>query len=114
MDGLYRDPVTGNIQTFWPVNKVALVAKTAMNDRNASLGYTYHCSGEAIDGAPGLFMRSSDIAPPPATTGMTMQLGDAFLPVVTYPHWICILDVCDPEDVVAKQILQSNLNYGTF
>lgn len=114
MDGLYRDPVTGKIQTFWPVNKVALVAKTAMNDRSASLGFTYHCSGEAIDGAPGLFMRSSDIAPPPATTGMTMQLGDAFLPVVTYPHWICILDVCEPEDVFAKQILQSNLEYGTF
>jgi hypothetical protein len=114
MDGLYRDPVTGEIQTFWPANKVALVASGSASDPSARLGFTYHCSGEAPDGSPGMFMRVSGMSEPPAPAGRTMQLGDAFLPVVIYPHWISLLDVCEPDELKTKFILQANLNYGTF
>lgn len=113
MDGLYRDPVTGEIQTFWPSNKVAIVASGASSDPSARLGFTYHCSGEAPDGSPGVYMRS-DVSVLPAPTGALMQMGDAFLPVVTYPHWISVLEVCEPEELTTKFILQANLNYGTF
>jgi len=114
MDGLYRDPVTNEIQTFWPSNQIAIVAPRAMQDANASLGFTYHASGESPDGAPGLFMRVSGMTEPPAPTGRVMQLGDSFLPVAVYPHWICVVNVCDPTDLTTQIILQANLNYGTF
>lgn len=113
MDGLYSDPVTNEIQTFWPAHKVAIVASGAASDPSARLGFTYHCSGESPDGSPGVYMRS-DVSVLPSPSGALMQMGDAFLPVVTYPHWISVMDVCEPEELTTKFILQANLNYGTF
>jgi len=114
VDGLYRDPVDNVIKTYWPAHKVAIVSRSASGDPSATLGFTYHCSGEAPDGQPGMYMRTSAMSEPPAPPGRVMQLGDAFLPVVIYPHWISILDVCEPNELSNKFIIQSNLSYGTF
>ena len=114
VDGMYRDPVDNTIKTYWPAHKVALVARNAVDNPSATLGFTYHCSGESPDGNPGIFVRTSAMSEPPAPPGRVMQMGDAFLPVVIYPHWISILDVCDEGELSNKFIIQSNLSYGTF
>lgn len=114
VNGLYRDPVDNQVKHWWPAHKVAIVAASHMNDRNAKLGMTQHCVGESPDGSPGVYMRMSGDQEPPAPPGRVMQLGDAFMPFAVYPEWISILDVCEPEDVRTSQILQADLAYGTF
>jgi hypothetical protein len=114
VNGLYRDPVDNQIKHWWPAHKVALVAAQHMNDPNAKLGMTQHCVGEAEDGSPGVYVRMSGSQEPPAPPGRVMQMGDAFLPFAIYPEWISILDVCEPDDIRANQILQSDLGFGTF
>lgn len=114
VNGLYRNPVTNQIENWWPAHKVAIVAPTHVNDSNARLGLTQHCVGESEDGRPGVYMRVSPMSAPPAPPGRVMQMGDAFLPFAVYPHWICLLDVCEPEELKSKIFLQADLNYGTF
>lgn len=114
VNGLYRNPVTNQIENWWPAHKVAIVAPTHMNDSSARLGMTQHCVGESEDGQPGVYMRVSPMSAPPAPPGRVMQMGDAFLPFAVYPHWIALLDVCEPDELKTKIILQADLNYGTF
>jgi hypothetical protein len=116
VDQLYRDPEDNNIYNMMPSNKVVLVAKTHVNDRLSSLGRTQHCSGEAIDGTPGLWVRTADPehSAPPNLPGRAIQMGDAFLPFAMYPQWISVLDVCDTDDIESKLILRSDLNYMTY
>jgi hypothetical protein len=113
MDGYYRDPSDSIIKTYWPAHKVALVAPQGTNNAGAKLGMTYHCSGEAPGGAPGVFMRSEPTRLP-APSGMLMQMGDAFLPFAIYPHWICVMDVAEPTDITDRIPLQSLPGFGTF
>jgi hypothetical protein len=114
LNGIYRDPVTNTIQTYWPAHQVALVAPRAAADPNAKLGMTQHCVGESPDGSPGLYMRTSRDAEPPSPPGRVMQIGDAFLPFAIYPHWISVVNVCEPSDLVSRIFLQADLAYGTF
>ena len=114
VNGLYRNPVTNKIENWWPSHKVAIVAPTHMNDANARLGMTMHCVGESEDGQPGVYMRVSNNTQPPAPPGRVMQMGDAFIPFAIYPHWISLLDVCEPNELSTKLILQADLAYGTF
>lgn len=114
VNGIYRNPVTNQIESWWPAHKVAIVAATHMNDSSARLGLTQHCVGESEDGQPGVYMRVSNNTQPPAPPGRVMQMGDAFLPFAIYPHWICLLDVCEPDELKKQIILQADLNYGTF
>ncbi len=114
MDGLYRHPETGQITNYWPSHKVALVAPRHYSDPSATLGFTWHCVGEAPDGTPGVWMRVGPDQMPPAVPGRTMQMGDAALPVAIYPHWISILDVCEPGELQSNMILNSMEDYGTF
>ena len=114
VNGLYRNPVTNKIENWWPAHKVAIVAPTHMNDANARLGMTMHCVGESEDGQPGVYMRVSNNTQPPAPPGRVMQMGDAFIPFAIYPHWIALLDVCEPNELSTKLILQADLSYGTF
>jgi hypothetical protein len=113
LDGLYRDPVTNKVTTYWPSHKVALVAPYSHMDQSARLGQTDHPVGEAENGQPGVYVRTSDCQAP-APPGKVIQLGDALLPYAIYPHWIAVLDVCEPEELTSQLILQSNLGYGTF
>jgi hypothetical protein len=116
VDHLYTDPVDGVVKNMWPSNKVALVAKTHINDSSLPLGYTQHCSGEAEDGKPGLWVRSAgpEQSPPPNLPGRSIQMGDAFLPFAVYPQWISILEVCAEGDIDNKLILRSDLGYMNF
>lgn len=114
VDGLYRDPNTRLITNFWPANKVAIVAPRHFKNPAATLGMTQHCMGEAPDGTPGVYVRTSDDAPPPSPPGRVMQVGDAFLPFAVYPHWICLLTVCELADITSRLILGADVGYGTF
>lgn len=114
IDHTYTNPLTGEVTPMWPSNKVVIVARSHVNDRGATLGYTQHCVGEAPDGQPGMWMVTSQDHTPPLLPGRSMQLGNSFLPYATYPQWIAILDVCEPEDIDSKLILRADLSYGTF
>ena len=114
LDGIYRDPVDRQIKTYWPSHKVAIVAPSHFMDASARLGMTQHCVGEAEDGQPGVWSRTSGPQDPPSPPGRTLQVGDAFLPFAIYPHWICLMDVAEPEVLADRLILHADLNYGTF
>lgn len=113
LDGLWRNPTTNELEVYWPSHKVALVAATSMSDSSASLGFTYHCSGESMDGKPGLWIETDlgDRRPP---HNINICAGDCFVPVPVYPHWIALLDVADPEALYESLPILPNLNYGTF
>ena len=114
IDQMYKDPVTGQVLNMWPSNKVVMVARSHVNDPGQTLGYTQFCVGEAPDASSGLWIRTGPEQAPPMTPGRTMQMGNSFLPYATYPQWIIVLDVCEPEDINDKLILRANLAYGTF
>lgn len=115
LDGIWRNPANNNkLEVYWPANIVALVASQSMSDSSAKLGMTYHCSGEAPDGAPGLWIRTMTDAPLPAPPGMMMQMGDCFIPFPIYPHWIALLNVADPTDLYTNLPILPDLAYGTF
>lgn len=114
LDGIWRNPATNKLETYWPTHKVALVASKSMSDSSASLGFTYHCSGESPDGQPGMWMETDMQAKLPAPPGALMRIGDCFVPVPIYPYWISLLDVCEPEDLYQNIPILPDLSYGTF
>jgi len=114
IDQIYKDPATGKVTNMMPSNKVVLVAKTHVNDRSQTLGYTQYCVGESPDGKPGMWMRSGPDTMPPLLPGRAMQMGNAFLPYAMYPQWIAVLDVCEASDIDSRLILRSDLSTGTF
>jgi hypothetical protein len=115
LDGIWSNPANENKkEVYWPAHKVALVCSKSLSDASATLGYTYHCSAEAPDGSPGLWVRTSDNAPLPAPPAFNMQMGDCFVPFPVYPHWIMQLDVCEPEDLYTSLPILPDLGYGYF
>ena len=115
LDGIWRNPANDNkLEVYWPANKVALVAESSMSDPSAKLGFTYHCSGEAPDGSPGLWVRTSEDAPLPSPPGLKIQMGDCFIPVPIYPHWISVMEVCPAQDLYTSLPILPDLAYGTF
>ena len=114
LDTMYRDPVDGEIKKMWESNIVALVARNHVTDPSATLGFTHNCVGESPDGTAGLWSRVGPDVQPPGVPGRAMQMGNAFLPFATYPHWISLLKVCETEEVDQNVFLRSDLNYGTF
>lgn len=114
IDQIYKDPVTNQVLNMWPSNKVVMVARSHVNDPSQTLGYTQYCVGESPETSSGLWIRTGPDQAPPMTPGRTMQIGNSFMPYATYPQWIIVLDVCEPEDINDKLILRANLAYGTF
>ncbi|EKQ70392.1 hypothetical protein OsccyDRAFT_0679 [Leptolyngbyaceae cyanobacterium JSC-12] len=114
IDSMYRDPVDNVIKKMWPSNLVAVIARSHHQDRSASLGQTMEPVGESPDGTAGLWMRTGPDQMPPAVPGRAMQLGNCFLPYVTYPQWIMLLTVADTGMIDETLILRSDLEYGTF
>jgi len=119
VDSLYSDPSADRdaksaVKQMWSPNKVALVARTHSSDRSATLGYTQFCMGESPDSTPGMWTRTEANVLIPGAPGMAMQMGNAFLPYVMYPHWIAILEVCEEADVEAKLFMSADIGFGTF
>lgn len=114
IDGLFRHPETNTITNYWPGHKVAIVAPRHYQDATSTLGFTHHCVAESPEGTPGLWMRSGPEQQPPSPPGRTMQMGDAFLPFAVYPHWIAILDVCEPSHISQNLIINQMEHFGTF
>ena len=112
LDGIWRNPANENKkEVYWPAHKVALVCQSSMNNSSATLGYTYHCSAESPDGNPGLWVRSwEDLQTP----GLRVTMGDCFIPFPVYPHWISILEVCQPDDIYTSLPILPDLDYGIF
>lgn len=113
MVGQYRNPVTNTIENYWPNNKIVILAAKAANGPE-TLGMTWHPTGESEDGAPGLYMRNSGPSRAPEAPGQVIQMGDAFLPVPIYPHWILVAEVCEENEVDDNFLLDSQLGFGTF
>lgn len=112
VDGLIEDPETQELKKLWPAHKIAIVAKNHFSSTSETLGYTYHCVGESPDTKPGTWMRTGPEQQPPSPPGMTVQIGNAFLPFAKYPQWIAIIDVCEPGDIEDKLILAPDLTEG--
>lgn len=113
VDNLYLDPISNKHIKMWPVNKVALVARSHMNSPSQTLGRTVHPVAEGPGQQPGLWMYSSDVEyNPPLPPGRSMQIGDAFIPYARYPQWISLLTVAEEDDVFANQILRADLDFG--
>jgi hypothetical protein len=114
LDGIWRNPANDNqLEVYWPSHKVALVASQSMSDPAAKLGHTYHCSGEAWDGKPGLWIET-DMGLRLPSQGIHISAGDCFIPFPVYPHWIALLDVCDPAALYTSLPILPDLGYGTF
>lgn len=94
--GRFTDPMTGEGTLYWPPHQIILVAPRSTNGSGDTLGMTWHCMGESAQ-TVGPWIRSTDNPPPPALPGVAIQMGDAFLPIVKYPHWIAIVNVCEPK-----------------
>jgi hypothetical protein len=114
LDGIWRNPANDNqLEVFWPSHKVAIVSAQSMSDPSAKLGYTYHCSGESWDGKPGLWVET-DMGLRLPSQGIHVSAGDCFIPFPVYPHWISLLDVCDPSALYTSLPMLPDLAYGTF
>jgi Phage major capsid protein E len=94
--GRFTDPMTGKDTLYWPPHQIALIAPRSTNGGNESIGMTWHCMGESAQ-TVGPWIRSTENPAPPALPGVAIQMGDAFLPIVKYPHWISIVNVCEPK-----------------
>jgi hypothetical protein len=114
IDQLYSDPVSQTVKNMMPAHQAVIVAKSHVNDSSQTLGYTQYCVGESPDGNPGLWMRTGPDMQPPHTPGRAMQIGNSFLPYAMYPQWICVLDVCEPNDISSSYMLSDDIDYGTF
>jgi hypothetical protein len=96
--GRYVDPETGVATLYWPSHKIVMVCPRSMQNSNDTVGMTWHCMGEYSE-TIGPWIRSVINPPPPALPGTSIQTGDAFLPVVKYPHWLAVIDVCEPDQL---------------
>jgi Phage major capsid protein E len=93
--GRYTDPMTGEGTLYWPPHQIVMACPSSTTGSNDQLGMTWHCLGESSS-TVGPWIRSTDNPAPPQLPGVAIQMGDAFLPVVKYPHWLAIINVC-PE-----------------
>jgi len=110
--GRFADPQTGQPTLYWPPHQIVLVAPRSSTNSGETLGMTWHCMGEYKE-IVGPWIRSTDNPPPPALPGLAIQMGDAFLPIVKYPHWISIVNVCAPNALNSGLYNDSLFSYGT-
>lgn len=113
-DDIMRHPETRELYKVWPAHKVALVAMNHHKFPDVRLGRTQYCLGESPDEKPGMWMRtlSSEASPPPSPPGVAIQMGDAFMPFAVYPEWICLVDVCEPDDLESGILLAADINFN--
>lgn len=109
--GRYVDPETGISKLYWPVQKVVMVAPRDSQNMSDAVGMTWHCMGE-YKNQVGPWIRSVDNPPPPALPGQAIQMGDAFLPIVKYPHWVAVIDVCDATALTTGMYDDALFDYG--
>jgi hypothetical protein len=108
--GRYPSPETGESELYWPPHQIVMVAPRG--NTGDSLGMTWHCLGEMRD-VVGPWIRSSENPPSPALPGTSIQMGDAFLPIAKYPHWISLINVCEPGSLNTGLYDDSLFAYGT-
>lgn len=109
--GRYADPQTGQPTLYWPPHQIVMVAPRSTSNTSDTVGMTWHCMGEYKE-VVGPWIRSVDNPPPPALPGLAIQMGDAFLPIIKYPHWISVINVCDPGALNSGLYNDTLFNYG--
>lgn len=95
----YKDPVDGITKRVWPKNKVVLVAQQDTNGNREPIGRTQFCVSEEYLGKPGLWSRTNMETQIPAAPGMYIQMGNAGMPYIKYPHRVVHLTVGSIEDI---------------
>jgi hypothetical protein len=108
--GRYPSPENGQPELYWPPHQIVMVAPKG--NTGDTMGATWHCLGELRD-TVGPWIRSSENPPSPALPGTSIQMGDAFLPVAKYPHWISIINVCEPGSLNTGLYDDPLFSYGT-
>lgn len=95
----YKDPVDGVTKRVWPKNKVVLVAEQDANGNSEPIGRTQFCVSEDYLGKPGLWSRTQMETQIPAAPGMYIQMGNAGMPYIKYPHRVIHMTVCGVQDI---------------
>lgn len=115
VNGYWKNPETGAQEIYWPPHQVVIVAARGAIDSSASLGYTYYSYSENLEPLPGLWIRTFESTGEYNTQpGWYMTIGDCFMPFPVYPHWIAILDVCDPRVLYDEVPTLKNFTFGWF
>jgi hypothetical protein len=110
----YKDPLTGVHKSVWPINKVVLVSEVNSQGQREAIGRTQFCASEESGGAPGVWMRVNTETQIPAAPGMYMQMGNAGLPYLKYPHRVAHLVVAKVEDIKNRIGLLADHQHGYF
>jgi hypothetical protein len=110
----YRDPVDGVRKYLWPRNKVVFVSEVNPDGTYEAPGRTQYCVSEESGGEPGLWMREQRDTPIPAAPGMYLQLGNAGLPYLLYPHRVAHMTVGTIQDINTRIGILGDLGYGSI
>jgi hypothetical protein len=97
-----------------PDHLAVLLSTQDMMNPGESLGFTQHPLGESPTGTPGMWLRvqSPEDFNTAGVPGRGIAMGDAFLPIVKYPHWISILKVCEPNEIEESYDFNADIAYG--
>lgn len=110
----YKDPLTGINKSVWPMNKVVLVSEVNPQGSREAVGRTQFCASEESGGKPGVWVRVQEQTQIPAAPGMYMQMGNAGLPYLKFPHRVAHLVVAEVEDIKLRLGLLSDSQHGYF
>ena len=104
----------GKHKNMWPSHKIVLFARNHVSNPSAVLGSTMKPVGEAYDGKPGFWVIPLPSHTAPNVPGRAVQMGDAFLPFLMYPHWVMVVDVCDANELEQGLMFRDEDMYMTF
>lgn len=107
----FKDPIDGVTKRVWPKNKVVLVAQQDANGNRESVGRTQYCVSEEYLGNPGLWTRVQMETQIPAAPGMYIQMGNAGMPYIKYPHRVVHLTVASAEEIDNRLGLLGDLTF---
>jgi len=110
----YRDPVDGVRKYLWPRNKVVFVSEANPDGSYEAPGRTQYCVSEEQGGEPGLWMREQRETQIPAAPGMHIQMGNAGLPYILYPHRVAHMTIGTVRDIDTRMGVVGDLGYGTL
>lgn len=110
----FKDPVDGVWKGVMPKNKVVFVSMQDPNGRAEAPGRTQFCISENLDDRPGLWVRTWDMAPPPQAPVRLVQMGNAGMPYLKYPHRVCHLTVASVDAINERIGLQGDDQFGMY
>ncbi len=110
----FKDPVDGVIKRLWPKNKIVFVSEQDNDGTREMPGRTQYCISENSGGRPGLWTRTENETRIPAAPGMAVQIGNAGMPYLVYPHRVAHVNVATPQQINDRIGVPGDVYWGTF